>query len=212
MSADYSWANINLSPHLKQAYLQLAKIYHPDMLPPGATPGQRKQCEDILALLNEANGVLSDDARRNAYLEELEAQEAGVGDMDVEAILRAEEDFQRAVILIKGHKLREGLEMIESCITLNEKEGEFYAWRGYARFLLATDKRAAFPAAMVDVQKCLKLTPRCPPAHLLEANMAKLVGDDETAQKAFRKVLELEPANVDAQREIRLFQQRAKKK
>ncbi|MHB8419348.1 MAG: DUF4388 domain-containing protein [Myxococcales bacterium] len=198
-------------PQLKSVYLQLAKLYHPDMLPPGATPEQRKQCEDILALLNEANAVLADDGRRKAYLEELAAQEAGVVDMDVEAILRAEEDFQRAVILIKGHKLREGLDIIESCIQLNEKEGEFYAWRGYAKFLLATDKRAAYPQAMAELQRCLKLTPRCPPAHLLEAHMAKLIGDEEAAQKAFKKVLELEPGNVDAQREIRLYQQRKKK-
>ncbi|HUB09901.1 MAG TPA: DUF4388 domain-containing protein, partial [Myxococcales bacterium] len=199
-------------PTLKAVYLMHAKIYHPDMLPPTATAEQRKQCEDILALLNEANAVLGDDARRKAYLEDLEAQEAGVGDLDVEAILRAEEDFQRAVILIKGHKAKEGLDLVQACIKLNEKEGEFYAWRGYAKFLLAPDKAAAFPSAMVDIQKCLKLTPRCPPAHLLEASMAKMIGDDEAAQRAFKKVLELDPSNIEATRELRLYQQRAKKK
>ena len=131
---------------------------------------------------------------------------------DIEAILRAEEDFQRAVILIKGNKVRDGLAMIESCIRLNDKEGEFYAWRGYARFLLAQDKKAAFMPAMNDVQKCLKMVARCPPAYLIEANMAKLLGDDETAKKAFKKVLELEPNNIEATRELRLYQQRSGKK
>jgi Tfp pilus assembly protein PilF len=41
--------------------------------------------------------------------------------------------------------------------------------------------------------------------------MAKLIGDDETAKTAFKKVLELDPKNIDATRELRLYQQRAKK-
>ncbi len=199
-------------PQLKVVYFQYAKIYHPDMLPADATPVQRKQREDILALLNEAYGVLSDDARRKDYLEQLAVEESGLDAADVEGILRAEEDFQRAVVLIRGHKVREGLAMIESCIQLNEKEGEFYAWRGYAKFLLATDKKAAFITAMNDVQKCLKMVARCPPAYLIEANMAKLIGDDEKAKAAFKKVLELEPNNIDATRELRLYQQRSGKK
>jgi hypothetical protein len=198
-------------PQLKNVYFQFAKIYHPDMLSAEASPVQRKQREDILALLNEAYAVLGDDARRKEYLQQLADEEAGLDAVDIEAILRAEEDFQRAVILIRGHKVREGLAMIEECIKLNEKEGEFYAWRGYAKFLLSTDKKAAFVAAMNDVQKCFKLVQRCPPAHLIEANMAKLIGDDETAKKAFKKVIELDPNNTEANRELRLYQQRAKK-
>jgi Tfp pilus assembly protein PilF len=77
--------------------------------------------------------------------------------------------------------------------------------------LLATDKKAAFAVAMNDVHKCLKMVARCPPAYLIEANMAKLIGDDETAKTAFKKVLELDPKNIDATRELRLYQQRAKK-
>jgi tetratricopeptide (TPR) repeat protein len=196
---------------LKNVYFQYAKIYHPDMLPADASPQRRKQQEDILALLNEAYAVLADDARRKEYLEQLAAEAEGLAAVDIEAILRAEEDFQRAIVLIKGHKVREGLAMIEACIKLNEKEGEFYAWRGYARFLLATDKKAAFMTSMNDVQKCLKIVSRCPPAHLIEATMAKLIGDDETAKKAFKKVIELDPNNVEATRELRLYQQRAKK-
>ncbi len=200
-----------VSPRLKAAYFQLAKLYHPDMLPPDAPPDERKQREEILALLNEAYRTLEDPARRKEYLDQLAAEEAGLGDVDIEAILKAEEDFQRALVLVKGNKIEEGLRIIESCIALNEREGEFYAWRGYARFLLASDRKAAFAPALVDVQKALKLTPRCLPAHLLQGQMHKLIGDEAAARVAFQKVLELDPRNVDAQRELRLFDQRSKK-
>ena len=41
--------------------------------------------------------------------------------------------------------------------------------------------------------------------------MAKMIGDDEKAKAAFKKALELDPNNVEATRELRLYQQRAKK-
>ena len=197
-------------PQLKALYFQLAKRYHPDMLPPDAPPRHHKLCEDIVAMLNESYALLGDDAARAAYLEELQAKDEGLSGVDIEAILRAEEDFQRAVVLIKNHKLAEGLAMVEACLKLNEKEGEFYAWRGYARFLLATDKKAQLPAALADVQRALRLSPRCTPAHLLEGQMAKLVDDVEASKRAYKRALDLDPNNVEAQRELRLFEQRKK--
>ncbi len=198
------------SPQLKGNYFQLAKRWHPDVLGQEASPQRRQLHEDILALLNEAYGVLGDDRARAGYLEELEAKESGVADLDVEAILRAEEDFQKAVILVKAGKLTEGSAMIDACIQLNAKEGEFYAWRGYARFLMSTDKKAALGPALADVRKAISMSPRCAPARLLEGQLHKLTGDVESAKKAFKGCLDLEPGNVDAQRELRLFEQRKK--
>ncbi|MHB1843587.1 MAG: DUF4388 domain-containing protein [Deltaproteobacteria bacterium] len=196
------------SPQLKPLFFQLAKRYHPDVLGQEAPEAQRMIYQDILSLLNESYGLLGDDQARASYIEELEARDQGVLDLDVEKILKSEEDFQRAIILVKAHKLAEAAALLDACIGLNAKEGEFYAWRGYARFLLATDKRAALPQALVDIKKALTLSPRCAPAHFLEGQMQKLVGDVEAAKRAFKRGLELEPGNLEAQRELRLYEQR----
>ena len=194
-------------PGLKMTYLQLAKVYHPDTVPPEAPPEARKLKEDILSLFNESFAVLNDERQRLEYIDELEAREQ-VGDLDVEAILAAEEDFQRATLLTKARKYPEALALLESCISMNPKEGEFYAWRGYCRFFGAQDKRALRNAVLEDLLRALELSPRCTVAWLFQGQVFKLLNETANAKHAFQKTLELEPTNVEAQRELRLYEQR----
>jgi len=194
-------------PALKASYLQLARVYHPDTVPPQAPPEMRKLKEDVLSLFNEAYSALADERRRNEYIDELEAKEQ-VGDLDVQAILAAEEDFQRATLLTKARKYPEALALLESCISMNPKEGEFYAWRGYCRFFGAQDKRALRNAVLEDLLRALELSPRCTVAWLFQGQVFKLLNETANAKHAFQKTLELEPTNVEAQRELRLYEQR----
>ena len=48
---------------------------------------------------------------------------------------------------------------------LNGEEAEFYAWRGYARFLLSPDRKHAFEDCAGDCRKAIKMVDRCLPAH-----------------------------------------------
>jgi tetratricopeptide (TPR) repeat protein len=194
-------------PALKAAFFKLAKIYHPDTVPPDGPEEARKLKADILSLLNEASAVLADDTKGANYLEDLLAREE-FGDVDVGAILQAEEDFQRAIVLAKGRRFPDALALIEGCIQVNEKEGEFYAWRGYCKFFGATDKKSALAAALEDQQQALERNPRCVVAWSFKAQFWKLLGDVPKAKEAYNKVLELDPKDIEARRELRLFEQR----
>lgn len=198
-----------LPPMLKSNYFQLAKLYHPDTVPPDGPEEARRVKADILALLNEANGILSDEAKRAEYFEELEAKDA-VGNLDVVAILAAEEDFQHAIVLAKARKFGDALAIIEKCIKTNAKEGEFYAWRGYCRFFGSNDKRTFKEMALEDQEKALQLNPKCTVAWLFKGQIWKVLEDIPKAKDAFKKTLDMDPGNVDAQRELRLFEQRKK--
>jgi tetratricopeptide (TPR) repeat protein len=193
--------------NLKMSYLQLAKVYHPDTVPPEAPAEARKLKEDILSLLNEAYSALNDERQRTDYVDELEAREQ-VGDLDVEAILAAEEDFQRATLLAKARKYSEALALLETCIARNPKEGEFYAWRGYCRFFGAQDKRALRNAVLEDLLRALELSPKCTVAWLFQGQVFKLLNETNLAKQAFQKTLEMDPTNVEAQRELRLYETR----
>jgi tetratricopeptide (TPR) repeat protein len=186
----------------KRNFFVLAKELHPDTVTDPALGDLRNLKERLFARINAAAQVLSDDKRRKEYEDELAGKKDSV---DVARIFAAEENFQRAEIMIKARKYQEGLDLLEKAIAMNADEGEFYAWRGYARFLLAKDRKQAFEECADDCKKAIKMIDKCLPAHLFLGHMAKVVGDLKLAQKCYHRVLELDPKHIEAQRELRLM-------
>jgi hypothetical protein len=186
----------------RRNFFVLAKELHPDTVTDPGQAALRGLKERLFARINAASQILGDDKKRKEYEEELDGKASSV---DVARIFAAEEDFQRAEILIKARKYKEGLDLLEKAIKLNDAEAEFYAWRGHARFLLAQDRKAAFDDCVDDCKKAIKMQERCVPAHYFLGQMAKVVGEMKLATKSFEKVLQLEPGHVDAMRELRLM-------
>jgi tetratricopeptide (TPR) repeat protein len=186
----------------KRNFFVLAKELHPDTVTDTAQDELRQLKERLFARINEAAQVLSDDKRRKDYEDELEGKKNSV---DVARIFAAEENFQRAEILIKAHKYQEGLDLLEKAIEMNDEEAEFYAWRGYARFLVARDRKAVYEEASGDCKKAIKMIDKCLPAHLFLGHMAKVLGEMKLAQQCYQRVLQLDPTHIEAQRELRLM-------
>lgn len=128
--------------------------------------------------------------------------------MDVNGILMAEELFQKSCILVKARKFPDAVKMLDEAIKLNPEEAEFYAWRGYARFFTAADKKAAQPEAFREIQNAIRRNERCAPAHYFLGVIAKLSGDGHGALKHFKRTVELQPDHIDAQREVRIASQK----
>lgn len=197
----------NLAPgEAKRNFFVLARELHPDTVTDPAQTALRDLKERLFARINEASGALSDDARRKAYERELDGAAASV---DVGRIFAAEENFQRAEIMIKARRYADGLALLEEAIALNANEAEFFAWRGYARFLVSKDRKADYPAAAEDCRKAIRMIEKCLPAHLFLGHMAKAMADTKLAEQCYRRVLQLDPKHVDAQRELRLMGKRA---
>ncbi|NOK13276.1 J domain-containing protein [Corallococcus exercitus] len=192
---------------VKIAYFRLAKLYHPDTLPPGAPAELEKLKAEVFAYIGDAYRALSDDKNRAAYLEDLKNGGAD-GGVDVQAILQAEELFQKSCILVKARKYPEAVKMLSDAIALNAEEPEFFAWRGYARFLASPDKKAAQPEAFREIQAAIKRNERCAPAHYFLGVIAKLCGDAAGALKHFKRTVELQPDHIDAMREVRMASQK----
>ncbi|AEI62543.1 DnaJ domain-containing protein [Corallococcus macrosporus] len=195
------------SSAVKIAYFRLAKLYHPDTLPPGAPPELEKLKAEVFAYIGDAYRTLSDDNSRASYIEELKSGGDGDG-VDVNGILMAEELFQKSCILVKARKFADAVKMLDEAIKLNPEEAEFYAWRGYARFFTAADKKAAQPEAFREIQNAIKRNERCAPAHYFLGVIAKLSGDAPGSLKHFKRTVELQPDHIDAQREIRMASQK----
>lgn len=189
----------------KRAFFALAKELHPDTVTDATQTELRDLKESLFARINEAAQVLSDDARRKAYEQELDGNAQTV---DLGRIFAAEESFQRAEIMIKARKYQDGLALLEEAIRLNADEAEFYAWRGYARFLISQDRKEAYPDSAADCRKAIRMMDPCVPAHLFLGHMSKVVGDAKLAQACYERVLQLEPRHVEALRELRLMGKR----
>jgi curved DNA-binding protein CbpA len=195
-------------PAVKIAYFKLAKQYHPDTLPPGASPELEKLKADIFAYIGEAYRTLSDDKSRAAYIEELKSGGKQESQVDVEAILKSEDLFRKAGHYIKARKFADAVKLLDEAIQLNGEEPEFYAWRGYARFFTFEDKKMGYTEAFKDIQLCLKKNDKVASAHYFLGVIAKLCGDNHGALKHFQRTVELQPNHIDAQREIRMAAQK----
>ncbi len=186
---------------VKLAYFKLAKAFHPDTISAGTSPEVAKLKEEIFSKVGEAYRTLSDDKARAEYIEELKS---GGGSVDVAKILAAEELFQKGMILVKARKFPEAVKMLDEAIAANGEEGEFYAWRGYAKFFTYPDKKQGKVEAEKDIQIALKRNERIAQGHYFLGNIAKLSGDATGALKHFKRTLELQPDHIDAQREVRM--------
>lgn len=187
---------------VKMAYFKLARLFHPDTVSPGASAEVMKLNEDIFAAVGEAYRVLIDETSRAKYVEELKS---GAGEFDIQQLLAAEEHFHKATLLVKGRRFAEAMALLDQAIQMNPEEGEFYAWRGYARYFVNADKKVGLNEANRDLNLALKKNDKCAIAWFYMGQLAKLSGDGTTALKHFKKTLDLQPQHIDAQREVRML-------
>jgi hypothetical protein len=190
---------------VKIAYFKLAKLYHPDTVPQGSPEAFAQAKADIFALIGEANRTLSDAKLKADYLAELDAGGKKGEKVDITTLLQAEEFFQRGQVLVKNRKWVEAVKSLDDAIKANDKEGEYYGWRGWAKYftLEATDKSKAHLDAMRDIEASLKANPNAAAVHYFYGFLWKLKGDLAKAKASFKKCVELDPRHIDAQRELR---------
>jgi curved DNA-binding protein CbpA len=184
---------------IKNAYLVLARQYHPDTVTDPAQKELRDLKAELIARVNDAYQVLSETQSRVKYIAEL--QEGGK--VDVMPILEAEEEFLRATILVKARKMAEAIELLDRAMKLNPNEQEFRVWRAYAQFASSPDKSVFYNSAMTECARVAREIPSCVAAFLFMGYMAKQMGETAKAERHFRQVVELEPGNIEARRELR---------
>jgi len=187
--------------HLKAAYFQLARTYHPDAGPSDEPPELKKLRADIFARLGAAWGVLSDDARRAEYLTQLTS--GGIADVDVSAIFKAEELFQRATVLVRTRQYDKALEALDGALQLHPDEAEFGVWKAWVDFLVAADKKRQHAASAAVMEAALKKVPRCMAAYLFLGQMAKVEGDPPLAEKQWKRGLAHDPEHAEISRELK---------
>jgi curved DNA-binding protein CbpA len=194
---------------VQSAYFALAKLWHPDRLPPELS-SVRDAASKVFARMSEAFETLSDAVRRKRYIDVMKGgggtpEEAN----EIQAIIDAATDFQRAEILWKKRD-PSAEEFINRAYKSDPQQSDYIAL--YATVQLS--KRA--PDAPVDdlIKLCdqaIANGERCELAYFCRATLKKRIGRVESSIVDFKNAYELNPKNLDAAREVRLYEMRRAK-
>lgn len=202
-------ARTSSKEQVKTWFFQLAKVYHPDRLPPSLHHLAPKASE-VFEKLREAYETLSDDARRAEYLKRVAR---GAGDAAVQSVTKAEdqarEEAKQGEILLRRKDFA-GAERRFARAHELQPRAEYLAARGWAIYL-DPDRKGDLAEVKSLIAKALSADGSCDRALYYSGVIARVEGNMDRAESAFRAAVRANPKHVDAQQEVHLIEMRRKK-
>lgn len=196
---------------IRSAFMRLARLAHPDQLGPGADDELRKRATEVQRRVAVAWEVLSDPKRRQEY-DVLHI--APVGDTGGKPdIVKAESNFQKGKTCLAKGENRRALDFFEAAARQDNHQAVYRIYRGWTRYLCAdaADNRTRHDARE-EIKTALSADESQDAGYLFLGQITKAAGNEELAERFFRKTLALNPANADALRELRLLETRRREK
>ncbi len=195
---------------VREAYFALTKQVHPDRLPAPLLP-LLPGAQRLFTVLTEAHETLTEDARRKQY-EEMMKDGGGTpaAQRKLEQTIEATVEFQKAEVLRKSD-LALAERHARTALLLDPEQADYHALLAWILFERHPGEDAPLKEMLALVDHALKLHDKHDRANLYRGSILRRLGREADAVKAFRRAVELNPKNVDAQREVRLAEMRAKK-
>jgi curved DNA-binding protein CbpA len=194
---------------VQSAYFSLAKKWHPDRLPPELAD-LREHAAKIFARMSEASQTLTDPDKRKKYIDNrtqglVSADEQQV----VNRIVEAAFDFQKADILLKKRDYSGAEALSRKAFDADPEQADYLAvlaWCIAQQPARLKDKN--FVESLDMLNKAIKLQEKCERAYFYRGSLLALMGKGDAAARDFRRSVELNPRNVEAVRQLRLFEMR----
>ncbi len=198
------------SPQAVQAaFFALAKTWHPDRLP-AAIADVKEMCARVFSRLSEAHQTLSDPVKRGPYVALLQQ---GPGQDDAQAeimrVVEAATNFQKAEIFLKRNDFVQAEEYCKKAISGDPKQADYHALLAWL-LSMKPDRQSptATEALIEDLTRAIAMNKMCERAHFYRGMLFKRLRLEDRAVRDFRRAFELNPRNIDAQREVRIFDMR----
>ena len=125
--------------------------------------------------------------------------------------LEAESWFRKGEGFLKRKQFAKAVEAYGMSSHLDPKEGIYVAHLGYALYLSNPNDRLVQREALEHVAKGIKLSPEREKPYIFLGKIFKATGEEKTAQKMFRRALQIKPGCHEALQEMRLSKLRAEK-
>ena len=191
---------------VKQAYLGLAKQFHPDRFLSPALSDLTAAVKELFAALNEAYAVLSDNKKRAEYLAmtgapagAATAQGAGPSAEVAEA---AKIDFQKGEACVRTRDYGKARGFLEAAIRSHPR-AEYQAALAWC---ILSDPQARDRPRVKELLDEATQDPTCDRAFYLAGVVARDAKDEARAEKMFRVACKANPDNAEARREIRIIE------
>lgn len=193
---------------VRKAYLEAAKRWHSDRFAGMQLGDAAAKAEEIFRRIGEAQRILVDPEQRKAYDFVLERQAQGLP-TDPAVILEAEGLFKKAQGLVRRGQGAQALPMLERAVELNKGEPEFWIYLGFS--LYSAKGTGAREQAERHIKHGLEMRDKMDVAYEFLGRIARVENRFEEAKKHFKKALDINPKNVEVERELRLIAMRAGK-
>jgi len=194
---------------VQKAFFALAKVWHPDRLPP-ALIEVKDECSRVFTHLTEAHATLTDTERRSEYMTLLKDGGATPDDQaKIQAVLEAAMEFQKAEILLKRNDVAQAHELARKAHALDPEQADYLAmvtWLDAQKPEWTGREKTLEKVAILD--RCIKMSSHCERAYFWRGMLYKRIDEQTKAIKDFKKSAELNPRNLDALREVRLHNMR----
>lgn len=196
---------------VQAAFLTLAKQWHPDAVPSDLEDG-KAAAASIFSRISEAHATLGDPERRATYLATIEAGDSEGEQAQVIAVLEAATAFQKAEFYLKRSDYAQAEALARQALEGDSTQPHYLALVAWLEALKPEGHtHSGSVDAIAKLSRAVKMNDKCERAFFYRGQIYKRLGDRHHALADFKRALELDPRNVDAAREIRLFEMRGGK-
>ncbi|MDT8272885.1 MAG: DnaJ domain-containing protein [Desulfomonilia bacterium] len=183
---------------LKRAYIRIVKEHHPDTYAHADDPEVKRLANDIFMEIQRAY---------TAVVKILEGKQADEPS-GIDETLQAELLYGKAMEHVKAREYQRALDMLKLCVKMKPDERLFMESYVRAMFLRFQNENTGNSLEIkTTIRDGLQRFPRSDTLYVIWGWVLKKEGSKK-AVEVFKKAYEINKNNVDAQRELRLYQMR----
>ncbi len=198
----------SLPDAVREGYFVLVKKFHPDRLGDAFKP-LMAEAQTVFRHITEAHDTLTDDAKREAYLNILkDGGGTPAADRMVMNILEASAEFQRAEIMLRRREYDAAILHARAAATLNPEDADYHAFVGWVLHQKFPEANAPIDDMLTCLDRAIELDAKSDKIHYYRGVILRRVGRESEAVSHFEKAAQLNPRNVDAIREVRIAKMR----
>ncbi len=201
---------LNIKPGTNQqeihkAFLQLAKLYHPDNFANRDDPEEFAVADKIFKQINEAYSVLSDPARRKQYDDGMKTVQTGKETVDQAAERKrfARMHFNYGVNFYSQGKYDESITEFHMAMEQGYEESGIYG-----SVAMAYAKNGDKPAALEFARRYLETDEKSAESQFYMGLVWEALRDAKEARSWYKKALKKNPGHVNARQRLRVISYR----